>query len=72
MGHKATYSGIGVPTWWGPLALAQSASPLIRYWLGYITVPLVNVDNCGAVGLTMQRYINTVLDPIVMPYIADV
>ena len=31
MGNIYIYIGIGVPKWWGPLALAQSAPPLIRY-----------------------------------------
>ena len=31
VGHKATYFGIGAPKWWGPMALAQSGPPLIRY-----------------------------------------
>ena len=32
-GWKRIYFGIGAPEWWGPLALTQSAPPLIRYCL---------------------------------------
>ena len=33
--------------------------------------PLVNVDNFAAGSLTAQRYIDTVLQPVVVPYMGD-